>query len=106
MYYTVLAMIYAVDINESNFAPARFASLASLINIIFPFVIVIIAFAALAYMLYGAFIWITNGDNPEQIKKAQMTITFSVIGLLIVIFSYLGVKLIGYILNIESSVPL
>ena len=99
-------MVYAVDINSTNFPASKFVSVASLINVILPVAIIFIAFITLVYMLYGAFLWMTNGDNPEQIKKAQQTITFAVIGLFVVIFSFLIVKLIGYILNIQSSVPL
>lgn len=106
MYYTSTHMVYALTIDSTNFAPAKFASIANLLNVILPTVTIVIALAALVYMLYGTFLWITGGDNPEQIKKAQMTITFAIIGLFIVVFSFFVVKLIGYVLNIQSSVPL
>ncbi len=98
-------MVYALEINQSNFVPAKFVSIASFMNIILPLVMLIMAVLTLFYMLYGTLLWITGGDNPEQIKKAQMTITFAVIGLVIIVFSFFAVKVIAYILNIQS-VPL
>lgn len=99
-------MVYAIEINQDNFAPAKFTTIASLLNVILPTVILVVAILVLLYMLYGAFLWITGGDNAEQIKKAHNSITFAAIGFAIVVLSFIIVKVVSYILNIQSVVPL
>ncbi|MBI4008683.1 hypothetical protein HY357_00445 [Candidatus Roizmanbacteria bacterium] len=89
-------------IDPTTFPPARIASLASLLNVILPLLSIGAALLLLIMMLYGGFTWITSGENPENIKKAQKTITFSAFGLFIVILSYVIVKLITIIFNIKA----
>lgn len=98
--------VYALDINDpTQFMPAKFDSIASLLNLVFPLLFTGVALLFLAMLIFGAFRWVTAGDSAELVKKAQATITFAVLGLAIVFFSYLAVKIIGVVLNISPVVP-
>lgn len=97
-------MVYALTIDSSNFIPSKIADIGTLLNIFFPLVMLGGALILFAMLMLGGFRWLTAGDNPESVKKAQQTLTFAVFGLLVVFLSYLGVKLLGYILNL--NVPL
>ncbi len=97
-------MIYALDINPTTFPPSRFANLASVLSLIIPLLTLGGAIIFLAMLLFGGFTIITAGGNQENIAKARKIITFAVIGLVIVISSFLIIKLIGVVLNI--SLPL
>lgn len=97
---------YFCQINATTFPtyfpPAgKINNLASILNLLLPLAIAGVLLIFLAVMLYGAFTWITAGDNPENIKKAHNTILYSVLGLVIVIISYVLVKIIAIILNIQ-----
>lgn len=94
-------MIYALDIGPDNFSPAKFANIATFINVILPLLTLGAAILFLVMALYGGFVWITSGGSQENLAKAQKIFTSSIIGLVIVIFSFVLVKLIGYILNIK-----
>lgn len=100
-----MGTVYALDINEGTFLPAKFKDLASLLNILFPLLFIGGALLFLAMLCLGAFRWVTAGDNAEVVKKAQSTLSFSVIGLALIFISYLAVKLIGVVLNISSAIP-
>ena len=89
-------------VNATTFPPAQVATLANLFNVIIPLLNIGAAILLLLMLLYGAFTWVTSGDNPENLKKAHKIITFAIFGLFVVISSYLGVKLITIIFNIES----
>lgn len=45
-------------------------------------------------MLYGGFLWMTSRGNTEQVKKAQDTITTSIIGIIIIFLSYVVTRFV------------
>lgn len=94
-------MIYAIDIGPDNFAPAKFTNVATFINVILPLLTIGAALIFLVMTLYGGFTWITAGGNQENLTKAQKIFTSSIIGLVIVIFAFVLVKLIGNILKVD-----
>ncbi len=96
-------MIYAVDI-ESKFAPAKISSIGTLLKVVLPLVMTGAALIFLTMSLYGAFYLLTHGSEPDGIKKAQSMITFAVIGLFIVVASFVVVQLIGKLLGINQFI--
>lgn len=93
-------MVYAIDISQ-NFAPARFATIATLLNIVLPLLTTGAGMIFLVMALYGAFNLLTHGDNPEAVKKAYGIITYAALGLLIVIGSFIAVRIIGSMLKVN-----
>ncbi|NTU46459.1 hypothetical protein HGA88_02435 [Candidatus Roizmanbacteria bacterium] len=94
--------VYAVDLSNPNINPAaQFSSIGTILNIILPLFMLGGSLLFLVMLLYGAYTYMTAGGSPENIKKAKLTITFSVLGLALVISSYVIVKLIGIIFNID-----
>ncbi|OGK26766.1 hypothetical protein A3C28_01835 [Candidatus Roizmanbacteria bacterium RIFCSPHIGHO2_02_FULL_39_9] len=91
-------------VDPTTFPPAQVATIANLLNVIIPLLNIGAALLLLLMLLYGAFTWITAGGNPENLKRAQKIITFAVFGLFIVLLSYLGVKLITIIFNINVPI--
>jgi hypothetical protein len=61
-------------------------------NIALGFVGVII----FAMLIYGGVLYITSGGNDEKIQKAKQTLTAAIIGLLIVLLSYV---IISFVVN-------
>jgi len=94
-------MVYALTIGPDNFTPAKFTTIATLINVILPLLLLGGAIIFLVMALYGAFIWITAGGGQENLTKAQKIFTSSIIGIIIVVFSFVLVKLIGRILKVD-----
>ena len=97
-------MLYAIEIKD-KFAPACLTTIGQLLNVILPLMMSGAALIFLGMTLFGAFNLLTHGDNPEGIKKAYSTIVFAVIGLFIVIASFVGVKLIGKLLGVDNILP-
>jgi len=94
-------MVYALQIDENIFTPAKYTNLATIINVILPFLTLGAALIFLVMALYGAFVWVTSGGSQENLTKAQKIFTSSVIGFVIVIFAFVFIKLIGYILKVN-----
>jgi len=61
---------------------------ASLINVAF----VTAGIVALIYIIIGGYNYITSSGNPEQATQAKSTITYAIIGLIVVFVSFLIVR--------------
>ncbi|MFZ6035265.1 MAG: hypothetical protein ACOYUB_03935 [Patescibacteria group bacterium] len=94
-------MVYALTIDESTFPAAKYSNLGILLNVALPLVMAGAGLIFLSMMLMGAFNIITHGDQPDALKKAYSTMTFAVVGLLIVIASFLIVRVIGSIIGAQ-----
>lgn len=97
-------MVYALTINKDNFAPAKISSISTLMNVILPLLTIGAALACLAMALYGAYLYLTNGDKPDVLKKAQGIIIYAFIGLIIVISSFVVIQIIGKIFGIGKII--
>ncbi len=99
-------MTYAIDMSDpSVFKPAKFGNVATLLNLILPLITAGAALLFLLMILLAAFRIITHGDKPDEIKKSKQTITFAVLGLIIVVISFLAVQLVGRLLGIANLLP-
>ncbi|MCX7955986.1 MAG: hypothetical protein N2593_02700 [Patescibacteria group bacterium] len=97
-------MVYGLTINEQNFAPAKISSISTFVNIFLPLLTAGAALACLIMAFYGAYLYLTNGDKPDVLKKAQGIIIYAFIGLIIVISSFVAVQLLGKIFGIDKII--
>jgi len=54
---------------------------------------------AFLYFLYGAFLYLTSGGNPEKVTSGRKTITYAVIGYALLLLSSGITKIIESILG-------
>lgn len=95
--------VYAIDFSDPTVNPiAKFGTIANLVNIFLPLLIIGAALLLLVMLLYGGFLWITAGGTSENLSKAQKTMTFAILGLVVVVISFVVVKLITLIFNISA----
>jgi hypothetical protein len=94
-------MVYAVEINSTSFPAAKFSNIGMLLNVALPLVMAGAGLMFLVMLLMAAFRIITHGDQPEMIKKAYSSMTYAVIGLIVVIASFLAVRVIGAIIGAQ-----
>jgi hypothetical protein len=69
---------------------AIFIVLANAIN----YALFIAGALALIYLLIGAFQYTTSAGNPQNVAQAKRTITFAVVGLVVVILTLVIVKFV------------
>ncbi len=50
---------------------------------------------AISLILYGGFLWMTSGGNPQKIEKAKKTLIAALIGLAIILTSFVIVKFVA-----------
>ena len=88
-------MVYALTIDSTSFPAAKVINIGQIVNLALPLALTGAGLIFLAITLFAAFNILTNGDNPDALKKAYASITTAVVGLIIVIASYLVIKLLG-----------
>lgn len=71
--------------------------IASALQIVF----IAAALAVLAYLVVGAFKWITSGGDKDAIGKARGTIVNALIGLFILALAFFITVLVGQIVGID-----
>lgn len=97
--------VYGINFADPNNNPvAKISSLGSILNILIPFMTVGAGLIFLVMLIIGSFMYITSGDNPEGVKKAQATMFSAVTGLVIVISAYLVAKLIGWFFKVDLPI--
>lgn len=91
-----------VDISDPNVNPAaRFTDVSSILNIVMPLFIGGAGLIFFITLLIGALTIITAGGNSERFQTGKKRITFSLMGLIMVISSYFIVKLVEIIFGYD-----
>jgi hypothetical protein len=92
-------MVYALTIDANSFPAAKIGNIGQIVNLALPLALAGAGLVFLAMTLSAVFNILTHGDNPDAIKKAYASIVTAVLGLLIVIASFLVVQLLGTVLK-------
>ncbi|MFA5770643.1 MAG: hypothetical protein WC894_04080 [Patescibacteria group bacterium] len=91
-------MVYAFTIDQTSFPAAKITTISQIVNLALPLAMTGAGLIFLVILLKAAFDIMTNGDNPDALKKAYGSITTAVLGLIIVVGSYLVIQLLGVVL--------
>ncbi|EKE15468.1 MAG: hypothetical protein ACD_12C00007G0004 [uncultured bacterium] len=91
-------MVQAFTIDQDSFPAAKITSIGQIVNLALPLAMTGAGIIFLVILLKAAFDIMTNGDNPDALKKAYGSITTAVLGLVIVVGSYLVIQLLGVVL--------
>ncbi len=94
-------MVYALTINSTSFPAAKVAKISDIMNLALPLALTGAGLIFLVITLEAAFDILTHGDNPDALKKAYASITTAVLGLIIVIASFLAIQLLGAVLKTD-----
>lgn len=57
--------------------------------------------AAMAFILYGGWRWITSKGDPKEVKNARETIVYSLVGLTVIFLAMMLVNVIGAFFGID-----
>lgn len=92
-------MVYAFTIDQNSFPAAKIGKVSDLLNLALPLAMTGAGLIFLFILLKAAYNIITNGDNPDALKKAYASIATAVLGLIIVVGSYLAIQVLGVVLK-------
>jgi len=92
-------MVHALTIDSTSFPAAKVTNIGQIVNLALPLAMTGAGLIFLVITLKAAFDILTHGDNPDALKKAYAAITTAVLGLIIVVVSFLAIRLLGAVLN-------
>ena len=98
----IVRSVYAqVDFSNNAVNPiAKFDTIGSFINILVPIMMIGGGLITLFMLLYGAFTYIMSEGNAEKVKKSQSILMYAVIGLFLIVTSFILTKIIGFVLKV------
>lgn len=99
----IIRPVYAeVDFSQTSVNPiAKFDSVTTLVNLIVPIMMLIGGIITLSMLLLGAYKYLTSEGNPEKISKAQSVLIYAVLGLFLIVASFVITRIIGYVLKVD-----
>ncbi len=75
-------------------------TLSKILTVGVEFIFVAAILLSLAFLIYGGFLWMTSEGNKQTLENARKTLTFSIIGLVIVLLSFAVINGLSYFFNI------
>jgi hypothetical protein len=91
-----------VDFGNKDINPiAKYSSIGSFTDVIIPLMMIAGGLISLIMLLLGAYKYLTSEGNPEKISKAQSTIIYAIIGLFLIVASFILTKVIGWVLQVN-----
>jgi len=90
------ALAADVSINSDVFKPIGNVNIPTIIGRIIRGLIGISGVLALVMFIYGGVMWMTSAGNKDRVDKAQKTIIWSILGLIIIFSSY---ALVNFVLS-------
>ena len=64
-------------------------NIGALVGKILRYVLGLLGIILVVIIIIGGFMWMTSAGNPEKVQKAKAIITNGIIGLVIIVFSYI-----------------
>jgi hypothetical protein len=99
----IIPPAYAVvDFGKEAVNPvAKFDSITKFVNLMIPIMMIGGGLLTLSMLLLGAYRYITSDGNAEKITKAQNVMWYAVLGLVLVVASFIITKIIGFVLKVD-----
>ena len=96
-----LAQLNATTL-PTYFPPARsFTTIGGMVNLLVSVLVFGAGIIFLVMLFYAGFIVLTGGGDPEKMTEARNIATYAVVGLVLILTSYLIVRVIGYIFQVD-----
>lgn len=93
------------DLMPTFIPPIGEATLMDVIATIISIAFALAGIVAVIFLIIGGFNYVTAGGNPEQIEMAKTTIVNAIIGLVVILISYLIVQFIMTQIGVEVELP-
>lgn len=95
--YSLVPMAALAALGDNKLTEnTRDTSLVGFLGSIQTWLLSIVGVLALLFVVYGGFLYVTSGGNKERLETAKKTLTYAIIGLLLVVMA-------GFIFNILTG---
>ncbi|MEX2013007.1 MAG: hypothetical protein WD967_01235, partial [Candidatus Levyibacteriota bacterium] len=80
---------------------ATLQCIPAVFSLVLTFVFGLAGIAAVFFVLFAGFKFLTSGGDPKQVQGARQTLTYAIIGLIVIILSYAILNLISQITGVD-----
>lgn len=77
--------------------------LQKIVNFGIQLLLVVAALLAFIFFILGGIAWITSAGNKEALEKAKKKLTYSILGLIIALLSFVIIRFLGQIFGVEEG---
>lgn len=85
-----------------GFPSFKFANLAEVISRAIPFVFAFAGIGLLLMLLNGGFTLLTSAGDPKKLESGKQTLTYALVGFLIIFVAYWLVQILGRIFGLTE----
>lgn len=73
-----------VDTSKKATLSTLWGNLATIIN----YIVALVGVASLIFLMYGAYLYMSSGQNEENLKKAKNSVIYGIIGAIVAILAF------------------
>jgi hypothetical protein len=77
------------------------ALVAKIVGNAITILIIVTVLLTLLYLILGGIQWIQSGGDKQKVTQARARLTYAVIGLIVALFSFFIVNIIGYVFKVN-----
>lgn len=92
------ASVLAYDAPAVKIKDPNTTSVADIIGKVIDWVLLLVGAITVLFIIYAGIMYVTSSGNKDQIEKAKQTLTYAVIGLIVIILA-------GVIVNLVTGLP-
>ncbi len=88
--------------SERGIATLRCVPVA--LTVVISYAIIFSGLAAVFFIVLAGIKFMTSGGDPEKVSGARKTMTFSVLGLVLILLSFVALKIVSNLTGVECNV--
>jgi hypothetical protein len=93
----------AINIADPTLNPiARYGTVSQITDLVLPVLYVVAGFMFLTMLFWGSFTFLTSGGDAEKVAKSKKIITYTIVGLFIIICATLLVTGVANLAGIQG----
>jgi len=93
-----------LDIDPAGNEVATLRCIPIVFNNVIRGALIFVGVVALLFIIYAGFSFVTSGGDPKKVQGARQTMTFAIIGLILVLLSFAILFFIGYLTGTKDCI--
>lgn len=92
-----------MDCNDPNI-PASLKCIPFFFNNIIAFAMALVGSLAVFFIVLSGIKFLTSGGDPSKVEGAKKSLTYAIVGLVIILMSFVVIKVISTVTGVECQV--
>lgn len=102
----MLGQVLALTINETNFGPAKYTNIGSLVSVITPWLLIFGGLIFTGLVIYAGFILMNSAGDPKKLTEARELLKSGVIGIIIILSAITIISVVAWLTGAKEATTL